>query len=304
MSAYHTPVLLKESVDGLNISPDGIYVDVTYGGGGHSVEILNKISRGKLFAFDQDEDAAKKLPDDKRFFFIQGNFRFLKNYLNYYGVKYIDGLLADLGVSSHHLNTPERGFTYRAVADLDMRMNRNSKLTAEIIINEYDSDRLSGIFLEYGELHQARRLANAIIQCRLKQRIVTTAQLISSIEPLVPKQVENQYLSKVFQALRIEVNHELDNLEEMLFSAVEMLKPCGRLVIISYHSLEDRLVKNFMRWGNTREQPVKDIYGNSYAPFRIISKKPLVAGDEEVQRNPRARSARLRIAEKKKDGSV
>jgi 16S rRNA (cytosine1402-N4)-methyltransferase len=299
MSNYHTPVLLKESVDGLNISPDGIYVDVTYGGGGHSAEILKKIGGGKLFALDQDEDAAKNLPDEKKFFFIQGNFRFLKNYLNYYGVKNIDGLLADLGVSSHHFNDPGRGFTYRTDADLDMRMNRKSKLTAEMIINDYDSERLSAIFWQYGELHQSRRLAAAIIQYRLKQRIVTTAQLANSIESLIPKKIENQFLSKVFQAIRIEVNRELANLEEMLASATEMLKPGGRLVIISYHSLEDRLVKNYMRWGNTREQPVKDIYGNSYEPFRTISKKPVVASEEEVQINPRARSARLRIAEKK-----
>jgi 16S rRNA (cytosine1402-N4)-methyltransferase len=299
MSDYHIPVLLEESIDGLNISPNGIYVDVTYGGGGHSAEILKKISSGKLYAFDQDEDATKSLPDDKKFFFIQGNFRFLKNYLNYYGVKHIDGLLADLGVSSHHFNSPERGFSYRANADLDMRMNRNSKLTAEIIVNEYDSDKLSGIFREYGELHQARKLSAAIIQCRIKQRIMTTTQFISIIEPMIPKQTENQFLSKVFQAIRIEVNHELESLEEMLVSAAEMFNPGGRLVVISYHSLEDRLVKNFMRWGNTKEQPVKDVYGNSFEPFRIISRKPVVACDKELQHNPRARSARLRIAEKK-----
>jgi 16S rRNA (cytosine1402-N4)-methyltransferase len=299
MSDYHIPVLLKASVDGLNISPGGIYVDVTYGGGGHSAEILNKLSRGKLFAFDQDEDAANNLPDDKKFLFIQGNFRYLKNYLNYYGVNHIDGLLADLGVSSHHFNVPERGFTYRAEADLDMRMNRNSKLTAEVIINEYEPNKLSGIFREYGELFQARRIAAAIDESRLKQRIVTTSQLISSIESLIPKQAENQFLSKVFQAIRIEVNHELECLEEMLISANDMLKPGGRLVVISYHSLEDRLVKNFMRWGNAREQPAKDIYGNSHEPFRIVTRKPVVANDEELRINPRARSARLRIAEKK-----
>jgi 16S rRNA (cytosine1402-N4)-methyltransferase len=299
MSDYHIPVLLKVSVDGLNISPDGIYVDVTYGGGGHSAEILKKIGSGKLFAFDQDEDAANNLPDDNRFQFIQGNFRYLKNYLNYYKAEQIDGLLADLGVSSHHFNVPERGFTYRANTDLDMRMNRNSKLTAEVVINEYDSDKLSGIFREYGELFQTRRIAAAIIQSRLKKRIVTTDQLITSIEHFIPRQAENQFLSKVFQAIRIEVNQELECLEEMLVSATGMLKPGGRLVVISYHSLEDRLVKNFMRWGNAREQPAKDLYGNSHEPYRTVTKKPVVANDEELKQNPRARSARLRIAEKK-----
>lgn len=299
MSEYHIPVLLNESVDGLNISPHGIYVDVTFGGGGHSSEILKRLTDGKLFAFDQDEDAEKNIPDDEKFFFILGNFRYLKNYLNYYGVKHIDGLLADLGVSSHHFNAPERGFTYRADTGLDMRMNRNGKLTAESVINEYSADKLSGIFWEYGELHQSRKLSAAIVQRRAEQRIVTTSQLISSIEPLIPKQAENQFLSKVFQAIRIEVNHELESLEELLASSAEMLKPGGRLVIISYHSLEDRLVKNFMRWGNTREQPSKDIYGNSNEPFRLISKKGLMADEEELKNNPRARSARLRIAEKK-----
>jgi 16S rRNA (cytosine1402-N4)-methyltransferase len=298
MSNYHIPVLLHESVDGLNISADGIYVDVTYGGGGHSAEILKKLETGKLYAFDQDEDAAKNLPDNKGFFFIHGNFRFLKNYLDYYRIKSIDGLLADLGVSSHHFNTAERGFTYRTNAGLDMRMNRNGKLTAETIVNEYDIDRLSGLFRDFGELHQARRIASAIIQSRSSQRIVNAAQLISSIEPLIPKRVENQFLSKVFQAIRIEVNQELESLKEMLVSATEMLKPGGRLAIISYHSLEDRIVKNFMRWGNATEQPVKDIYGNCHEPFRIVSRKPVMAGDEELMSNPRARSARLRIAEK------
>jgi len=299
MSGYHTPVLLKESVDGLNVAPEGIYVDVTYGGGGHSVEILKKLGTGKLFAFDQDEEASHNLPDDKRFFFIQSNFRYLTNHLKYCGIKTIDGLLADLGVSSHHFDAPERGFTYRVDSKLDMRMNRNSKLTAETVINDYDSAKLTGIFREYGELHQAHKLASAIIQHRLKQRIVTTSQLITCIKPMIPRQTENQYLSKVFQAIRIEVNHELESLEEMMAGAVEMLKPGGRLAVISYHSLEDRLVKNFMRWGNTREQQVKDIYGNSFEPFRVISRKPVVASDEEIKSNPRARSARLRIAEKK-----
>ncbi len=299
MSGYHIPVLLRESVEGLSITEGGTYVDATFGGGGHSVEILKNLGSGKLYAFDQDEAAAANLPDDNRFFFIQGNFRYLNNYLRYYGVKAIDGLLADLGVSSHHFDTPERGFTYRTDAALDMRMNRKAGLTAETVINEYDSEKLTGIFRDYGELQHAHRLTSAIIQERRKQRITTTRQLISSIESQIPRHTENQYLSKVFQAIRIEVNQELESLEEMLAAASGMLNSGGRLVIISYHSLEDRLVKNYMRWGNTRKQPEKDLYGNSYEPFRIISRKPISASEEEIRNNPRARSARLRIAEKK-----
>jgi len=299
MNDYHIPVLMKESVDGLQIDPGGTYVDVTYGGGGHSAEILKKLNSGRLYAFDQDQDAARSLPDDQKFFFIQGNFRFLKNYLRYYGVSHIDGLLADLGVSSHHLNTPQRGFTYRTDARLDMRMNRIGKLSAETVVNEYDAGKLSDIFYRYGEIPQARKLAAVIIQAREIQRIETAGQLISSIESLIPTQAENQFLSKVFQAIRIEVNSELESLEIMLQSAVEMLNPKGRLVVISYHSLEDRIVKNFMRWGNAKEQPASDLYGNSYDPFRLVTRKPVMAGEDEVSANPRARSARLRIAEKK-----
>jgi 16S rRNA (cytosine1402-N4)-methyltransferase len=292
-------VLLKECIDGLNINPGGIYVDVTFGGGGHSVEILKRLDNGKLFAIDQDEDASQNLPDDKRFFFIHGNFRYLKNYLKFYGIQTIDGLLADLGVSSHHFDDPERGFTYRTDAKLDMRMNRESKLTAEMVVNDYDAGRLTMVLREYGEVHQAHRIVSAIMRDRLKNRIITTGQLISCIEPLIPRQIENQFLSKVFQAIRIEVNHELESLEEMLINGSDLLKVGGRLVVLSYHSLEDRLVKNFMRWGNSTEQPVKDLYGNSFEPFRIVSRKPVMANQEEINSNPRARSARLRIAEKK-----
>jgi len=295
----HIPVMQNEVIDLLQCKPGGIYVDATYGGGGHSAAILKKMDGGRLFAFDQDEDAANNLPDDDRFFFILGNFRFLKNYLNYNGVKSIDGLIADLGVSSHHFNTPERGFSYRSQASLDMRMNQKGSLTAEKIVNEYDINRLTELFREYGELHQARRIASAIKEFRTSQRMVTTTQLVSCIEPLIPGHLENQFLSKVFQALRIEVNQELSSLKEMLMSASDLLKPGGRLVIISYHSLEDRLVKNFMRWGNSDEEPVKDVFGNSYEPYRLITKKPVMAGENEVLVNPRARSARLRIAERK-----
>lgn len=299
MSDYHIPVLLKDSVEGLNISSGGIYVDATYGGGGHSAAILKKMDGGRLFAFDQDEDAARNLPKDDRFIFILGNFRFLKNYLNYNGVKSIDGLIADLGVSSHHFNTPERGFSYRSQASLDMRMNQKGSLTAEKIVNEYEIKKMTELFREYGELHQAHRIASAIVEFRKSQRLETTTQLVNCIEPLIPRQSENQFLSKVFQALRIEVNQELASLKELLMSASGMLKPGGRLVVISYHSLEDRLVKNFMRWGNSDEEPVKDVFGNSYEPYRLITRKPVMAGENEVLINPRARSARLRIAERK-----
>ncbi len=299
MSAYHIPVLLKESVEGLNIRSKGTYVDATFGGGGHSAEILKSLGNGRLFAFDQDEDVTGNLPADKRLTFIHGNFRFIRNYLRYEGVTQIDGLLADLGVSSRHFNVPERGFTYRSEADLDMRMNRHGRLTAEAVINEYETVRLSNIFRKYGELHEAGRLAASISRERESGRIVTTTQLIDCIGSIAPRQAENQFYSKVFQAIRIEVNHELENLADMLQGAFELLKPGGRLVIISYHSLEDRMVKNFMRWGNTKEPPVKDIYGLSTEPFTLVTRKPLTAHDEEVFVNPRARSARLRIAEKK-----
>jgi 16S rRNA (cytosine1402-N4)-methyltransferase len=298
MSTYHTPVLLKESLEGLNINPDGIYADVTFGGGGHSTEILKKLHKGKLYAFDQDEDAIRNLPKDKRFFFIQGNFRFLKNYLKYEGVTQVDGILADLGVSSHHFNEPERGFTYRSEAGLDMRMNRHARLTAETIINDYEPEKLTRLFRDYGELREANRLAATIDRTRSSGRITSTSQLIGSIEKLAPRQAENQFYSKVFQAIRIEVNRELQNLEDLLMGAMDILKPGGRLVIISYHSLEDRMVKNFIRWGNTHEQPLSDIYGHTPEPFIQITRKPVTASEEEIEENPRARSARLRVAER------
>lgn len=299
MSEYHIPVLLNESVDGLNIKAGGVYVDATYGGGGHSAAILKKLTVGKLYAIDQDEDAAKNLPESEKFFFIHGNFRYLKNYMAYFGVTGIDGLLADLGVSSHHFNTPERGFTYRADALLDMRMNRNSKLTAGMVINEYSDEKLTEVFRNYGELGEARKLAVAIVKCRLQRSIDTTGQLVESIRNLIPRKTENQFLAKVFQAIRIEVNHEMESLEEMLAGATEILNPGGRLVIISYHSLEDRMVKNFMRWGNAHEEPVKDIYGHTQVPYHVITRKPVEANADETAQNPRSRSARLRIAEKK-----
>lgn len=299
MNAYHIPVLLKESVDGLNISPSGTYVDVTYGGGGHSSEILKKLDTGKLFAFDQDEDVSGNMPQHAGFTFIHGNFRFIRNFMRYYGVEHIDGLLADLGVSSHHFNSPERGFTYRSDASLDMRMNRNSRLTAEIVINEYEESALTAMFRDFGELFQARKIASMLVHARAQQRIVSVNQLIDAVNPVIPRQTENQFLSKLFQAIRIEVNQELTSLEEMLNGAAELLNPKGRLVVISYHSLEDRLVKNFMRWGNTKEEPEKDLYGNKSEPFTVVTRKPVVPTEAEILSNSRARSARLRIAEKK-----
>jgi 16S rRNA (cytosine1402-N4)-methyltransferase len=303
MNSYHIPVLLKESIDGLNISPNGIYIDVTYGGGGHSAEILKRIDKGRLYAMDQDEDAAENLVHEGKITFIRGNFRYLKNYLRYFGVHHIDGLIADLGVSSHHFNDPERGFTYRTDAALDMRMNKSAKITAETIINDFDTSHLARIFREYGELQSAGKLAAAIAQSRSKQRIATTRQFIEAIQPLIPRQTENQFLSKVFQAIRIEVNQELESLVEMLSSATEMLKPKGRLVVISYHSLEDRIVKNYIRWGNPSEEPVKDVFGNFSQPYTLISRKPLVPDEEELMNNPRSRSARLRIAERNENGT-
>lgn len=298
MNSYHIPVLLKESIDGLNISPNGIYVDVTYGGGGHSAEILNRIDKGRLYAMDQDEDAAKNLSTEKKITFIRGNFRYLKNYLRYFGVQQIDGLLADLGVSSHHFNDPERGFTYRSNAALDMRMNKEAKITAENVVNDSEPSHLARIFREYGELQSAGKLAAAVAHYRSSARITTTGQLIEAIQPMVPRQTENQFLSRVFQAIRIEVNQELDSLVEMLESATELLKPGGRLVVISYHSLEDRIVKNYIRWGNPEEEPAKDLFGNRNQPYTLITRKPIIPGDEELTNNPRSRSARLRIAER------
>lgn len=298
MSEYHIPVLLKESIEGLNIRPEGVYVDVTYGGGGHSAEILKHLTSGKLFAFDQDEATGENLPSSDKFFFIQGNFRYVRNYLKFHGVKQIHGLLADLGVSSHHFDTPERGFTYRQDAELDMRMNRKAHLNAAIVINEYDTKRLTEIFYTYGEIQQAGKIAAAINKERTSKRIETVSQLINTIEHIIPRHSENQFLSRLFQAIRIEVNQELKSLEILLNEILDLLLPGGRLVVISYHSLEDRMVKNFMRWGNIKEQPIKDLYGNSFEPFRIITRKPLVASDNETESNPRARSAKLRIAER------
>jgi len=296
--AYHIPALLDESIEGLNIRPDGVYVDVTFGGGGHSMEILKHLTTGKLIAFDQDEDAGINAPEDKKFTFLNQNFRFLKNNLLFIGIKSFDGLIADLGVSFHQFDEPGRGFTFRHDTPLDMRMNKSSLLTAASLIQTVGEPVLADIFFKYGELPNSRRIAKEIISARKDNPIVTTGDLLSAIRKLTPVRQEHKFYAKIFQALRIAVNHEIEYLREMLLQALEMLNKGGRLVIITYHSLEDRVVKNFFRTGNFEGIGKKDFYGNEETPFRLINRKVITPGDEEIARNNRARSARLRVAEK------
>lgn len=293
---YHIPVLLKESINGLMVKPDGIYVDVTFGGGGHSKEILRRLTTGRLIAFDMDEDAKKNVIQNDRFLFLNQNFRFLKNNLKYYGINKIDGLIADLGVSSHHFDVEERGFSFAKGGLLDMRMNRKGKLTAKIVLETYTKERLKNVFLKYGEIHNSKRLAETIVNYRTNKEIEKIKEFISIIKSCVTKSYENKYLAKVFQALRIEVNRELENLKEMLFQTIDLIKTDGRLVVITYHSLEDRLVKNFIRKGKFEGELEKDIYGNVELPFDQVNKKVIIPGKEEIIRNSRARSAKLRIA--------
>lgn len=297
---YHVPVLLKESVDGLNITPGGIYVDVTYGGGGHSREILSRLRNvgGHLYGFDQDEDAEKNAADDDNFTFVRSNFRYLKNFMRYYGVEQVDGILADLGVSSHHFDDSERGFSFRFNGNLDMRMNRRSGLTAADVVNNYDEKRLADVFYLYGELSNSRKLASALVRERASHPVVLIEDFIRIIKPFFPKEREKKDLAKVFQALRIEVNHEMDALKEMLNVATSILKPGGRLAVITYHSLEDRMVKNVMKSGNVEGKIVKDFFGKVESPFRLVNNKVIVPDAEEQERNPRSRSAKLRIAER------
>lgn len=296
---YHIPVLLHDSVEGLVNNPDGIYVDVTFGGGGHSSLILEKLSdKGKLFAFDQDSEAFENDLKDARFQLIHGNFKYIKNFLKYYGVEKVDGILADLGVSSHHFNEEDRGFSFRFDSPLDMRMNKESKLDALQVINEYPEQKLSDIFYQYGEIHNARKLAKAIVSQRKNEAIKTTFQLINIIEPLAKKHQEHKYFAQVFQAIRIEVNQELEALRILLDKSISLLNPKGRLSVITYHSLEDRLVKNFIKKGNFSGKEEKDFYGNLQRPFKEINRKVILPTDEELKANPRARSAKLRIAEK------
>ena len=299
MTDYHQPVLLQESVDGLNIKPNGIYVDVTFGGGGHSREILKKLDKGKLLAFDQDEDALNNIPEDERFLFAHHNFRFLNNFLKYYGIEKIDGLLADLGVSSHHFDIAERGFSFRFDASVDMRMNRQSQLSAKEILNTYEYKDLARIFREYGELKNAAKVASTIINYRENKTIEQTSDLLEAVTKCIPRKGENQFLAKLYQAIRIEVNKEIENLKEMLEQARDCLKQGGRLVVISYHSLEDRIVKEFIRKGSFAKEEEFDLYGTRKEIFKAINKKIIIPGEEELKTNNRARSAKLRIAEKR-----
>lgn len=295
---FHTPALLNESIEGLAIRSDGVYVDATYGGGGHSAKILEILDKGTLLAFDQDVDVSVNVLRDNRLIFIQNNFRFLKNFLKYHGFEYVDGILADLGVSSHDFDVPDRGFSFRFDGKLDMRMNQSGKVTADQIVNEYDEIQLERIFRDYGELSNARKTAAVIVAARQMKRIETTHQLCKVIEQLVPQKAANKYLAQVFQALRIEVNQELEVLKSFLNDAVNVLRPGGRLVVISYHSLEDRLVKNLIQKGDFSGEIEKDFFGNIQTKFIPIGKKVIVPSDEEIAINPRARSAKLRIAEK------
>ncbi|MBZ4651778.1 MAG: rsmH [Proteiniphilum sp.] len=297
--AYHIPALLAESVDGLQIVPSGIYLDVTFGGGGHSREILNRLGPdGRLIAFDQDEDAAQNALADHRFMLIRSNFRYMKNFLRYFGIEEVDGVLADLGVSSHHFDDSERGFSFRFEGDLDMRMNRSARKSAADILNSYTAEQLSDIFYHYGELKNARSIAAAILAARENGRITTTGQLLTILRPFTGRDREKKVLAQAFQALRIEVNGEMDALREMLLRSLEMLKPGGRISVISYHSLEDRLVKNFFRSGNFEGKLVRDFYGNVETPFELVNRKVIVPSAEEQRENPRSRSAKLRIAKK------
>lgn len=295
---YHIPALLKESIDGLNIQPDGIYVDVTFGGGGHSMEILKRLRDGRLIAFDQDEDAEINSPEDARFLFLNQNFRFLKNNLLFNNIESIDGLIADLGVSFHQFDEPERGFTFRHDGPLDMRMNKNGTVTAAQLLNSMDEKSLADIFYRYGELSNSRRIAGEIVAARVVKPLLTVSDIVDAVGKLTPVRQEHKFYAKLFQALRIAVNHEIEYLQEMLGQALSMLKTGGRLVVISYHSLEDRVVKNFMKTGDFSGEEKKDFYGNTETPFRMINRKGTKPGDEEIAKNNRARSARLRIAEK------
>jgi 16S rRNA (cytosine1402-N4)-methyltransferase len=296
---YHVPVLLNESIDGLALKSGGIYVDVTFGGGGHSKEILRRLDeKAHLYSFDQDPDAEKNIVNDNRFTFVRSNFRYLKNWMRYYGVDHIDGLLADLGVSSHHFDDETRGFSFRFDAPLDMRMNKRAGTTAAEILNTYDEEQLADIFYIYGELKNARKIASIIAKTRNEKKIETTGDLMSATEKLFQREREKKEMAKMFQALRIEVNHEMDALKEMLNGAKDLLGEGGRLSVITYHSLEDRIVKNMMKAGNVEGKIKQDFFGRIEAPFRLINNKVIVPSDEEQQQNPRSRSAKLRIAEK------
>ncbi len=298
LSDYHTPVLLYESIEGLALEPDGIYVDLTYGGGGHSREITKHLKSGRLIAFDQDPAVKGNLISDRKFCFVRHNYRYFKNFLQYMGISKVDGILADLGVSSEHLDNPERGFSFRFDAFLDMRMNPGLEETAADIINNHDEQDLARILREYGELESPGRLASRLAEARQSGKISRTSELADCLRPMFPRNRENKMLAQVFQAFRIAVNREIDSLADMLVQTAGMLRPGGRLVVISYHSLEDRLVKNIIRGGNPAGEIRKDLYGNLQVPYRAVNRKVIVPPDNEVQANPRARSARLRIGER------
>ena len=305
MDSYHVPVLLKESVDGLNVQPDGIYVDVTFGGGGHSSEILRRLgSNGRLFSFDQDADAEQNIIGDERLTFVRSNFRYLKNWMRYYGVDHIDGLLADLGVSSHHFDDATRGFSFRFDAPLDMRMNKRAGQTAADVLNSYGEQQLADVFYLFGELKPARRLASAVVKARASQPLLTTGNLMALAEPLLSHGNRGddrglkKDMAKLFQALRIEVNHEMDALREMLLAATSLLCEGGRLSVITYHSLEDRIVKNVMKAGNVEGRLEQDFFGRVNSPFVLVNNKVITPDADEQERNPRSRSAKLRVAEK------
>ena len=296
---YHVSVLLKESVDGLDIPPGGVYVDVTFGGGGHSREILRRLGpEGRLFGFDQDADAERNIVSDGRFTFVRSNFRYLKQWMRYYGVDQIDGLLADLGVSSHHFDDATRGFSFRFDSPLDMRMNKRAQLTAADVVNNYSEEQLADLLYLYGELKQSRRIAATLVKAREQQPLLTTGQLLQATEHLFMREREKKEVTKLFQALRIEVNREMEALRDMLTGACQLLRPGGRLSVITYHSLEDRIVKNMMRAGNVDGHVEQDFYGRVQSPLRLLSNKVITPGAAEVEANPRSRSAKLRIAEK------
>ena len=297
---YHIPVMLNESIEGLNIKPNGTYVDVTFGGGGHSRRILECLGEGgHLYAFDQDEDAAKNVIDDSRFTFIQQNFRYMKNFLQLYCGGNVDGILADLGVSSYQFDTPEKGFSTRFNGRLDMRMNQNAAVDAASIVNTYDVSSLASVFSRYGELRNAMAIADAITMAREEKSIETTDELKAAVARFLPRGSENKVLAQIFQALRIEVNEEMKVLEAFLGQCADVLNPGGRLVVLSYHSLEDRLVKNFMKTGNADGNLEKDFFGNQLTPYKLMTSKPIVPSDDEIQMNSRARSAKLRVAERR-----
>ena len=297
---YHIPVLLETCIEQLAIRPEGVYVDLTFGGGGHSRRILQELGEeGRLYSFDQDRDTLANCPDDARFHYVASNFRFLRGALRWRGVNEVDGILADLGVSSHHFDATERGFSFRGEAPLDMRMNQRGRLTAADLVNDCSTEELTRIFGDWGELETPWKIASCLDRARKVQRIETTAQLVEAVRPCTPKKEEAKFLTKLFQALRIEVNGEMEALKMALEQSLKVLKPGGRLVVMSYHSLEDRLVKNFMRSGNFRGEVEKDFFGRSQAPFEVVTRKAIVPSAEELERNPRSRSAKLRVAIKR-----